>query len=196
MEYCNLCGNAVTSIGKKPCKYFGSKYLSNVILAGIEQYTCPSCEAAFAEIPPMEVIHREVGKEICLKRLNLLSPDEIKFIRSELGWKSLELAAAVGISRPVLSSWEKGNAYQEERSDRLIRLIYLSRFNLDQVPNFILFCKELLPIRPDVYNTEFIVIYIPPSEGMRLEPIQINQSVKADSSQIDIPTLGVPVDTK
>ncbi|RWX50537.1 putative zinc finger/helix-turn-helix protein, YgiT family [Candidatus Electrothrix marina] len=124
MDKCYMCGNSLEVIRDKPYEYTESGL--NVLLLGITQYRCGSCEEEYAAIPAPEKLHKIIGLEICRNRKALLLPEEIKFLRKEMNLKSKELASSLGVDESTVSRWENGRKRVGEGSDRLLRTLYLS----------------------------------------------------------------------
>jgi putative zinc finger/helix-turn-helix YgiT family protein len=55
---------------------------------------------------------------------SLLTPDQIKSHRDELGMTQKELAAYLGVAESTLSRWETGAQIQQKMSDNLLRLFF------------------------------------------------------------------------
>jgi putative zinc finger/helix-turn-helix YgiT family protein len=124
MEQCYACGNALEVIRDKPYEY--TECGLNVLLLGITQYRCASCGEEYAALPAPDKLHRVIGVELCRHRKALLLPEEIRFLRKELGLKAKDLAASLGVNDATVSRWENGKQQIGEGSDRLLRTLYLS----------------------------------------------------------------------
>ena len=77
-----------------------------------------------AEIPAIERIHQKIA-EYLFRKPALLSGEEIRFLRKEMGLKAVELANLLGVSKVTVSRWENSAKPIGILSDRLIRLLYL-----------------------------------------------------------------------
>lgn len=124
MEKCYVCGNALEIIKDKPYEY--TECGLNVLLPGITQYRCGSCEEEYADIPAPDELHKLIGLGICRSRKALLLPEEIKFLRKELGLKVKDLAALFEIEEAAVSRWENGKQQIGEGSCVLLRALYLN----------------------------------------------------------------------
>jgi putative zinc finger/helix-turn-helix YgiT family protein len=124
METCYVCSNALEVIKDKPYEY--TECGLSVLLLGITQYRCESCGEEYAAIPAPEKLHKIIGLEICQNRKALLLPEEIRFLRKELGLKAKNLATALGVEDATVSRWENGKQQIGEGSDRLLRVLYLN----------------------------------------------------------------------
>ena len=130
MEKCYVCGNALEVIKDKPYEY--TECGLPVLLLGITQYRCGSCGEEYAAIPAPEKLHKLFGLEICRSRKALLLPEEIRFLRKELGLKAKDLAASLGVEDATVSRWENGKQQIGQGSDRLLRAVYLNWADVDQ----------------------------------------------------------------
>lgn len=124
MEQCYACGNTLEVIKDKPYEY--TECGLNVLLLGITQYSCASCGEEYVALPVPDKLHRVIGLELCRHRKALLLPEEIRFLRKELGLKAKDLAASLGVNDATVSRWENGKQQIGEGSDRLLRALYLS----------------------------------------------------------------------
>ena len=130
MEKCYVCGNALEVIKDKPYEY--TECGLPVLLLGITQYRCGSCGEEYAAVPAPEKLHKLIGLEICRSRKALLLPEEIRFLRKELGLKAKDLAASLGVEDATVSRWENGKQQIGQGSDRLLRAVYLNWADVDQ----------------------------------------------------------------
>lgn len=87
---------------------------------------CPSCGEHEAVIPKIEQLHRAIATTIALKAPGL-TPAEIRFLRTCLGWSGADFAAHVGVSAETVSRWENGSANMGSAAERLLRLANLTR---------------------------------------------------------------------
>lgn len=124
MEKCPICGGAVETIRDQPYEYTESGL--DVLLLGITQYRCQECGESFAAIPNTEQLHTTIALDICKNNKALLLPEEIKFLRKELGLKAKDLALAMGVKAEAISRWENGKSVISEGNDRMLRMIYRS----------------------------------------------------------------------
>lgn len=124
MEKCPICGGVIETIRNQPYEYTESGL--DVLLLGITQYRCQECEESFAAIPNTEQLHTTIALDICKHKKALLLPEEIKFLRKELGLKAKDLALAMGVKAEAISRWENGKSVISESNDRMLRMIYRS----------------------------------------------------------------------
>ncbi len=120
---CFKCGGELQVNKDKPY-YYTESGLDNVVLYGINQYKCQSCNETFVSIPMMEELHLLLGRELCCKK-GLLSGKEAKFIRKEIHMKAKEMAQALGVTASTVSRWENDKEPIGETHDRLLRSLYM-----------------------------------------------------------------------
>lgn len=58
------------------------------------------------------------------RQLGLLTPEEIRTKREQLGLTQQQLAELLGLGGNSLSRWEKGRVYQSRSLDKLLRVIF------------------------------------------------------------------------
>lgn len=122
MEKCPICGGALDVIRDQPYDYTESGL--NVTLIGVTQYDCSFCEENFISIPNPEQLHTKIALDICKDNKALLLPEEIRFLRKELGLKAKELARIMGVGPETVSRWENDKKTISEGNDRMLRMIY------------------------------------------------------------------------
>lgn len=99
--------------------------LKNVYLEGVKEFICPKCKESYIDIPSPELIHIIIALVISSKE-GMLSGEEIRFMRKELGMTGKAFAHFIGVSPITLSRWENdsGSANKSEAHDRLIRFAF------------------------------------------------------------------------
>lgn len=96
--------------------------LDNVILSGVDIWEC-SCGESAVSIPAIAELHNLIGRALIEKEERLSGP-EIRFLRSNMHMKAVELADIIGVSKSAFSRWESGKKTIGVASDRALRLIY------------------------------------------------------------------------
>ena len=117
---CSSCGKEAKKV-KKDYQYIESG-LDNVVLSGVNVYEC--CGEVMPEIKNIEKLHRLIALAI-VKKSNLLSGKEFRFIRKQMLLKGKDIAAILGVTPVSVSRWEKENAQIGASNDRLIRMLYI-----------------------------------------------------------------------
>jgi putative zinc finger/helix-turn-helix YgiT family protein len=103
--------------------------LSKVYLKGITIYHCTNSDCGEEEIiiPNMEELHQRLAEKVASAPMKL-RPEEIRFLRTHLGFSGAEFAKSFGVSAETVSRWEKGSVNMKEASERLLRVLVLSKF--------------------------------------------------------------------
>ena len=87
---------------------------------------CDACGEVF--FGPEAILLRH--NAVC-RKLRLLTPEEIKTIREQLGLSQSQLADLTGIGVASISRWERGRLLQNRAYDNLLRLIQANRSNAE-----------------------------------------------------------------
>lgn len=125
MKECFYCGHKLKIIKNKKYLYHDSGI--EAIIYGLDQYTCPDCGEEFAPIPVVKKLHNAIGINICEKNLNLLSGNEVRFLRKSIGCKVKNLATMLGVSARSITSIENNNQNIKDAQDRLLRSIFMTQ---------------------------------------------------------------------
>ncbi len=122
---CTVCGTAMTG---KPENYrYDASGLSGVTLRGIMVFRCPRCGEHEAAIPNIVGLHEALARAIVAKK-ERLSPEELRFLRTHLGYSSADFARKVGVAVQTVSRWERRDKPLRMKAavDRLVRLMVLA----------------------------------------------------------------------
>jgi len=123
MEKCIHCGGGLKTIEDHPYHYTESG-LDHVWLTGVLQYRCEKCGESSVEIPGINRLHLLIGKNIVRKK-ELLTGSEVRFLRKEIGMKSKDMAVALSIKPETYSRWENGKQTIAACHDKGLRMIYV-----------------------------------------------------------------------
>lgn len=117
---CLECG-AVMENAVGPHRYISGL---DVVLHDIEVRRCPECGEEEVVIPKIEELHGVIAKSIS-KRPGQLQPREIRFLRTFLGYSSVDFARLLGVTPETVSRWEKLRNPQNmaRPSERLLRML-------------------------------------------------------------------------
>lgn len=117
---CLECG-ATMEISVGPHRYVSGL---DVVLQNIEVRRCPECGEEEIVIPNIEELHGVIAKSIS-KRPGQLQPREIRFLRTFLGYSSVDFASLLGVAPETVSRWEKLRNPQKmaKPSERLLRML-------------------------------------------------------------------------
>ena len=124
---CTICGSKMTKAQDSSFHYIDSG-LSKIFLKGITVQRCSSKECGEEEIgiPNMDELHQLIATKIATSTTKLI-PEEIRFLRTHLGFSGSEFAKAFGVSAETVSRWEKGSVNMKEASERLLRVLVLAK---------------------------------------------------------------------
>ncbi|MBY0307933.1 MAG: helix-turn-helix domain-containing protein [Phycisphaerales bacterium] len=95
-------------------KYDGAMH--TVAVAGIPVEQCGACGEFTYGADSEAVIHAALRKQ-----LGLLTPEEIRACRVELGLTQSQLAASMGMAPESISRWESGTVMHSRATDRHLR---------------------------------------------------------------------------
>ena len=121
---CFNCSHGMTT-GRENVKYDASG-LPGVTLVDVEVSRCGHCGQYEVAIPRIEELHRVMAIALVRKSARL-TPAEIRFLRTTLGWSGRELADHMGATAETVSRWEHGKTPMGPQADRLLRLMVLHR---------------------------------------------------------------------
>lgn len=121
---CPSCDEVMhTSVGLHHYTECGLPY---VFLDGIEVSRCGACGERAFSIPRMEQLHQVLARAVATK-LSRLIPQEVRFLRTHLGYSGKEFAEYMGVDPATVSRWEKGHDRISVVAERLLRLLALTQ---------------------------------------------------------------------
>ena len=94
--------------------------LNNVILQGVTFFKCEECNEEYYNFGDIEQLHNKIA-EILLKKSDLLTAKEIRFLRKNVGYSGMMFAHLIGYSHEYLSRIENAKTEITESFDRLVR---------------------------------------------------------------------------
>jgi putative transcriptional regulator len=96
--------------------------LSNVkLLSGYKINETPYGKSI--TITDVQGLHKSIGMEL-VSKAGLLSAEEVRFLRKELGLSQKLLAQTLSVAEITVRSWEAGKAKISGPADRLLRVLY------------------------------------------------------------------------
>lgn len=101
--------------------------LSNIILLNIPVFVCASCHEEEFAIPHPEKLHKLIAFDLAEQPQKFL-PEEIRFLKSHLGFSGIDFAKAIGVQAETVSRWEHGNANMSTPHEHLLRTLVLCEF--------------------------------------------------------------------
>jgi putative zinc finger/helix-turn-helix YgiT family protein len=126
---CMECGAEVTA-ARETFNYKASGL--PVTLLNVEVRRCKECGEYEVVIPHMEELHKVIAHAVVGKKARL-TPAEIRFLRTHLGWSGTDFAKHMGVAAATVSRWENGHEPMGPQADRLLRLMVLTK---DPVSNY------------------------------------------------------------
>lgn len=124
---CLMCGSKFIA-DKNTLFHYTKSGLSKVYLKGIQILKCSSkdCDEEEIIIPNIEELHQLLAEKIAAQP-NILLPEEIRFLRTHLGFSGVDFSKVMGVSPETVSRWEKGTVNMKEATERLLRVLILSK---------------------------------------------------------------------
>jgi putative zinc finger/helix-turn-helix YgiT family protein len=116
---CEQCGNEMAS--QRENFLYKSCGLPNVTLESVVVNRCPKCGEYEVEIPGMDELHKQIAQEV-IRKPQKLAPEEIRFLRSFLGWSGTDFAKRFDVDPATVSRWETGATRMGGVAERLLRL--------------------------------------------------------------------------
>jgi len=103
-----------------------------VVLCNVEKLTCDVCGYSEVVLPKVAELNRMIVESIA-KGPGRLSPAEIRFLRTHLGYSSTDFAKFMGVSPETVSRWEsrKNPQHMNAQAERLLRVVALSERPLE-----------------------------------------------------------------
>lgn len=129
--------------------------LKNIVLKKIDAFICNDCGEEEHTIPNIEDLHSLLAKTIASQK-NRLLPEEIRFLRSQLGFSGVNFAKTIGVTPESVSRWEHGKEVMSTTTERLLRMIVLS--NAGPFRDYVALGMYGLVIKKTAQKREFIVI--------------------------------------
>lgn len=82
-------------------------------------------------IDDLDGLHKTIALDV-IDSAELLTADEVRFLRKELGMTQRRLGNIVGYSSQSVALWEKGKSKIKPSADRIIRKVYLEYANQNE----------------------------------------------------------------
>lgn len=123
---CLECGSKMT-VSKESLFHYKASGLSKVFLRGVTVEKCSNEECGEEEvsIPNIEELHNLLS-DIVAKQETKLAPEEIRFLRTHLGFSGVDIARRMSVTPETVSRWENGKMEMGEVAERLLRLMVLA----------------------------------------------------------------------
>lgn len=123
---CITCGGKV-KIRRDHHYHYTESGLNNVFLNGILIHNCvvPTCGEEAYEIPRIGELHSILAGTLATQEAKL-SPEEIRFLRTHLGFSGVDFARHIGVTPKTVSCWENGKENMGATSERLLRVMIIA----------------------------------------------------------------------
>ncbi len=108
----------VATTGELPVVVSGEQ----VLVAGVEYLRCASCGEVTLRYESARAL-QEHGVEVYRQRHDLLTAEEIRALRQQLGLTQAQLAALLQLGLNTVSRWESGRNVQSGALDILLKLL-------------------------------------------------------------------------
>lgn len=118
---CLHCNKPKAQAIKGPYRFLESG-LDYVYLVGVTRTKCADCGESIS-IPRLRELHDCIARYIISAQRPLL-PQEIRFLRSLIGWSQEKLAQKIGVSRGEVTRWENHQNKFSPQTDALLRLVW------------------------------------------------------------------------
>jgi len=104
--------------------------LPNVTLKDVEIRRCPKCGNQEVLIPRVAELHRAIALALVHKPARFLGA-EVRYLRKYMGWSGVDFASRMGVNPETVSRWENEKEAISSTSDRLLRLIVVRNWPVE-----------------------------------------------------------------
>jgi transcriptional regulator with XRE-family HTH domain len=101
--------------------------LQNVYVSGLEH---GDRDDPLIIIPSVNLLHRTISTGIVC-HAHSMSGDELRFLRSEMGYTQAELADVLHMDKQTIGRWERSEFSIDPLAETLIRRLAIEKLNLD-----------------------------------------------------------------
>ena len=124
---CIECGKKMKKAQSKPY-HFSESGLSYVYLLGCPRHICTNseCEEEEVTIPGFKDLLELLALSIARGESRLL-PEEIRYLRSYLGFSGADFAGHIKVAPETVSRWERGTLNMKPTVEKFLRVLVLSR---------------------------------------------------------------------
>jgi len=106
--------------------------LANVYIEGLNPMIDDDGDEVI-QIPAINELHRAIAQGIVCHEKGM-SPEELRFLRTEMGLTQSELAQLVHRDKQSVGRWERGECPMEGAVETVIRGLAIERLDLAKVP--------------------------------------------------------------
>jgi putative zinc finger/helix-turn-helix YgiT family protein len=118
IERCPSCGAGTTRRFETDTFTYGTGSDAVNLTATVPVFACATCGTTFTTSEAEDLRHETV-----CRHLGVLTPGEIKSLRSQYGLSRSEFARLTRIGEATLARWERGSLVQNAGYDQLLRLL-------------------------------------------------------------------------
>lgn len=121
MKKCVMCGSSELAKTTEDVAF------NDVAVVTASVYTCQSCGERYEGFAGVDLLSKAVARYIA-RRLERLTPAEIRFLRTYLGYSSKDFAAFLGVAPETVSRWESAAAPKPMplSTEKLLRFMALN----------------------------------------------------------------------
>ena len=101
-------------------------HFKRILVKNLTAEVCSNCKEVILPKESLDKVYNERHS-----RRHLLTTDELKKIRHDLGLTQSKMSELLGVGKKSYLRWEKGSGLQSKSMDRYIRLIRASRENVE-----------------------------------------------------------------
>jgi len=118
---CPVCGEQAMAPSTEPILVEFRDDTYSVV--GFTYETCSACGESLHPAGQIDDIQR-AAVTMARRDRGLLTPDEIRRLRTDLGLTQVSLEGVLGVGPKSVTRWEKGTVFQSAVADRFMRLIW------------------------------------------------------------------------
>ena len=118
---CPSCDNKKTMKSEVVVHRFKESGLDNIILYGVKQYRCLHCGEILFDYGNINQLNQIIADTL-LRKKNLLNGQEIRFLRTHVGYSSEMFARIIGVDKTSLSRIENDRAKVSNQVNMAVRL--------------------------------------------------------------------------
>ena len=117
--------------------------LANVYIHGLEPMRDDDGDEVI-QITAINQLHREIARGI-VGHPGGISPEELRFLRTEVGLTQSELAEIVQFDRQTVGRWERGETPIDSRAETIIRQHVIEVLELEHAGGIAALAKRSVP---------------------------------------------------
>lgn len=101
--------------------------LKNIYLKDIEIKRCHTCGEEDLVLTNVEDLHNLIALELAMQP-ERLRPEEVRFLRTHLGFSGVDFAKLISVTPETISRWENDiERKMESHTEKLLRLMILAK---------------------------------------------------------------------